>query len=274
MAVHILNLIENTEGSEGLICAHGLSFYVRTGHHKLLCDLGPSEDTVTNALRLGVDLEAVDTVILSHGHYDHSGGIMPFAKINTAAPIYMQRMAVGDFYSDRGGEMRYIGIDKDIAGLPQTVFVDGDLRIDDELSLFVIGRREEEIPPENLRLKQKVGDGFIQDDFRHEQFLVINDGGKRILMSGCAHNGILNILREFDRKYGGCPDIAVSGFHLKKKEPFTDEEIRGIKDMAARLSQYPTRFYTCHCTGEEAYAIMKDIMGDRLSYVRCGMEIS
>ncbi len=98
--MRIVNLIENTEGVEGCSCAHGLSFYIETEKHKLLFDLGPSGDTLGNAGQLGVDLKAVDTVILSHGHYDHSGGIISFSEINNDAPIYMQRSATGDYYAE------------------------------------------------------------------------------------------------------------------------------------------------------------------------------
>lgn len=98
----IINLIENTKGHEGCAYAHGLSFYVETTKHKLLLDLGPSEETLHNADKLGINLKEVDTVILSHGHYDHSGGIMPFARINPDATIYMQEMANGDYYAHNG----------------------------------------------------------------------------------------------------------------------------------------------------------------------------
>ena len=145
----ILNLIENTEGRSGCLFAHGLSFYVETKKHKLLLDLGPSEETIQNAGALGIDLSAVDTVVLSHGHYDHSGGILPFTKVNDKALIYMQESAVKDYYADDGEEalerFRYIGIDKDIAKLPQVRFINGDTVIDDELELFVIGKRSHEL---------------------------------------------------------------------------------------------------------------------------------
>ena len=98
----IINLIENTKGAAACASAHGLSFYVETSDHKLLVDLGPSAQTLKNAEKLGIDLKAVDTVILSHGHYDHSGGIMEFAKINPHAPIFMQRSADGNYYADDG----------------------------------------------------------------------------------------------------------------------------------------------------------------------------
>ena len=64
----IINLIENTQGMQGCAYAHGLSFYVETEKHKLLLDLGPSEETIQNAKILGIDLQQTDTVVLSHGH--------------------------------------------------------------------------------------------------------------------------------------------------------------------------------------------------------------
>ena len=112
--MRILNLVENEEGVPGCEAAHGLFFYVETQNHKLLFDTSPSEVVLRNAERLGVDLTAVDTVILSHGHYDHSGGIMAFTDINPRAKIYMQQNASGEYYAFDGEDkgFRYIGIDK------------------------------------------------------------------------------------------------------------------------------------------------------------------
>ena len=196
--MRIINLIENTEGIDGCTFAHGLSFYVETEKHKLLLDLGPSGETLQNAKKLGIDLSAVDTVVLSHGHYDHSGGILPFTMINDKALIYMQQSAVDDYFSDDGKNVlprfRYIGIDKKIASLPQVRFLNGDTGIDEELEVFVIRKRSHELPFTNKRLLVRTGDEYRRDDFCHEHFLVIHQEGKSILMSGCAHNGILSIL--------------------------------------------------------------------------------
>lgn len=273
----ILNLIENTEGHEGCAFEHGLSFYVETKKHKLLLDLGPSENTIENAKVLGVDLTAVDTVILSHGHYDHSGGILPFANINHDAIIYMQESAVGDYYADDGEEAEvrypYIGIDKEIAKLPQVKFVNGDTAIDDELELFVIKNRSHELPFTNKRLLVREDNEYRRDDFVHENFLVIHENGKSVLMSGCAHNGILSILDAYMDKYGKAPDVVISGFHLMKHSDYRDREIKEIEDIANELKKYPTRFVTCHCTGLAAFDIMKNIMGDSLEYVHSGEEV-
>ncbi len=274
----IINLIENTEGAAGCAFKHGLSFYIETEKHKILLDLGPSEETVANAKKLGIDLDGVDTVILSHGHYDHSGGILSFAKINSHAAIYMQDCAGRDYYSDNGESAgaeryRYIGIDKEIAKLPQVHLVKGDLRIDEELSLFTVKERSHDLPFTNHRLLVKMEEGFRPDDFRHEHYLVIREKGRCVLLSGCAHNGMLSILDAYMGKYGTQPDAVISGFHLMKKAPYTDYELGEIIDMAKELKKYRTKFVTCHCTGIPAYTVMKNIMGDQLSYVHSGEEV-
>ena len=275
--MRIINLIENTEGRSGCVYAHGLSFYVETKKHRMLLDLGPSGQTLQNAQALGIDLAAIDTVILSHGHYDHSGGILPFAGINDRALIYMQESAVGDYYSDRGRtapeRYEYIGIDKNIAKLAQVRFLQGDHRIDDELELFTIKNRSHKLPSSNKRILVRRGDQLLCDDFVHEQFLVIREGPKKVLMSGCAHSGILSIMDAFCDKYRKEPDLVISGFHLMKKTDYTGDEIREIEEIAGELKKYSTRFITCHCTGIPAFDRMKAIMGDQLAYVHSGEEI-
>ena len=276
--MRVVNLIENTKGHDRCAYAHGLSFYVETSKHKLLVDLGPTDAALYNAKELGIDLSKVDTVVLSHGHYDHSGGIMPFANINSDARIYMQETADADYYADDGeraeGERyRYIGIDKAIAELPQAVKIKGDHRIDDELDLFTIKKRSHDLPFTNKRLMIKENGELRRDDFVHEQYLVISEGDKKILISGCAHNGILSILDAFKEKYGAEPDMVISGFHLMKKTGYTDDELWQIVSMGTELMRYSTKFVTCHCTGETAYEIMKNVLGDQLQYVHSGENV-
>ena len=276
--MRIINLIENTEGSTGCAYEHGLSFYVETKKHKLLMDLGPSEETLKNAEKLGIDLTKVDTVILSHGHYDHSGGIMAFSKINPDAVIYMQESAGDEYYAYDGKSAgderyRYIGIDKDVMKLPQIKTIQGDCRIDDELEMFTVKERTHKIPFTNKRLLVRENGEYVQDNFRHEHYLVISDDDRKILISGCAHNGILSILDAYSKKYGSYPSAVISGFHLMKKVDYTDEELCEVVDIGKELKKYPTMFYTCHCTGEPAYKMMKLSMGEQLQYVHSGDEV-
>lgn len=147
----IITLMENTCGAEGFLFEHGLSLYIETKKHKILMDTGSSDGFLKNAERLGVDLTGVDAVFLSHGHYDHSGGILAFSELNPSASIYMQKLAGGDYYH---GD-RYIGIDKKILKLPQAKLLQGNCKLDEELSLFtdITGRRC--YPQSNLALTKK-----------------------------------------------------------------------------------------------------------------------
>lgn len=271
--MRILNLIENTPGAEGCLYEHGLSFYVETKKHKLLVDTGASAAFIHNAKVLGIDLAKVDTVILSHGHYDHSGGILSFVAMNPTAKIYMQQNAAGEYYHKDETVEKYIGIDQEIKRLPQVVWVDGDCKIDDELELFsnVTGRRL--WPQGNMELKELVDGAFLQDEFSHEQYLVITDGDKKLLVSGCAHNGVLNILGKYRELYGDNPYAMISGFHMRKKSDYTDEDIAVMEETARELCDTDTVFYTGHCTGEYPFEVMKKILGKQLVYVHSGEEI-
>ena len=287
--MRIINLVENTEGASGCGVEHGLCFYIETEKHKLLMDTGQTDLLLENAEKLGVDLTQVDTVVLSHGHYDHGGGILPFTKINSTAKIYVPEAAFGEYYAmNKAGEPHYIGLAKEIQELPQVVIVgsaaeaaegsetdpsDGIYHINDELSLFSGIGSEHPIPSTNQRLKKKTEDGFVQDDFAHEQCLVISEGVKKVLLSGCAHHGILNIMDRYCELFGEEPDFVISGFHMMKKHNYSDEDINMIIDTALALRQYKTVFYTGHCTGVEPYNAMKKLMGNQLHYVHSGDEI-
>ena len=187
-------VMENYMEGKDISAEHGLCIYVETKEHKLLVDTGQSNQTWKNAKALGIDLVSIDTVVLSHGHYDHSGGLLTFAKTHPFVHIYMRENAGDDYYSKREEGMHYIGIDKEILTLPNLHLISEDCSIDSELSLFtnVTGRKL--FPKGNKRLFQKIGKDFVEDDFSHEQYLVIQkEEGDYVLISGCAHNGILNI---------------------------------------------------------------------------------
>ena len=273
----IINLVENEPGDSGCEAAHGLSFYVETENHKLLFDSSPSDVVIRNARMLGVDLPAVDTVILSHGHYDHSGGILPFVELNPKAKIYMQNNAGGEYYAFDGEDkgFRYIGIDKKILSLPQVQLLKGDTKIDDELRIFTVDQRAYLLPSTNKRLRELYNGQYIQDEFHHEQNLLLTTGGKKILFCGCAHNGILNVMETLERKFGNTmlPDLVIGGFHLMKRTEFSEADNSEITEIANRLKKYPSHFATCHCTGLPVFNQMKEIMGEQLSYVRSGDEV-
>lgn len=268
--MRLIIVIEDTCGNLNCASEHGLCIYAETGQHKLLLDTGATSAFAKNAETLGIDLNQIDTVILSHGHYDHSGGIMEFRKRNNHAKIYMQRKAAGDYYH---GE-RYIGIDKEILQISNICLLDGNFQIDDELYLFagIEGRRH--WPKGNQTLSSMLNGRHVQDDFSHEQCLAISQDGCDILLSGCAHNGILNILDKYESIFRKMPDVVVSGFHMMKKSEYEEDEIAAIEETARELKKLDTLFYTGHCTGQQAFDIMHGIMGEQLRQMHSGEEIA
>ncbi len=271
--MRIVNLIENTEGSSGCLHEHGLSFYVETKGHKLLVDAGATDRFLENADKLGIDLGQVELMVLTHGHYDHAGGLLEFSHRNPDARILMRQGVDGAFYHKNDLIEKYIGIDPAIIDLPQAELLHGDFQAAEGIFLFggVTGRRL--WPAGNRELKVKLGEDFVQDDFGHEQYLVLEEDHKKILISGCAHNGILNILDRFREIYGTDPDAVISGFHMRKKSEYREEELEIVRKVADELVTMQTIFYTGHCTGETPYRVMKEIMGKQLVYVHSGDEI-
>ena len=108
--MRIVSLVDNISERSDIGSEHGLSFYIETTNHKILFDLGASALFSKNAEILGIDLELVDTVIISHGHYDHGGGLKHFMTINQKAKIYIKKEAFLDYYSIKEDGFEYIEI--------------------------------------------------------------------------------------------------------------------------------------------------------------------
>lgn len=271
--MRIVNLIENTRCRENLRTEHGLSLYVETPNHKLLLDTGASDAFLENAQRMGVDLSQVDILILSHGHYDHCGGVMAFRKRNATAAIYLQRRALGDYWLYSAAEQRYIGMDPAIRTLPNLHLLDGNRQIDEELFLFTGGGSGRFLPITNSELWEKTAFGLVADDWSHEQYLAIRTPKKSLLLSGCSHRGIANILEVYENLFGSAPDVVVGGFHTMNTQGYSRSEREMIDRLGTYLSGYSAVFYTGHCTGQQPYHWLKEKLGDQIHYLSTGEEL-
>ena len=271
----VVTLMENTACREGLSAAHGLSLYIETPRHKILFDMGPDDGFVANAGALGVDLGAVDLAILSHGHYDHGGGLGAFCAVNGHAPIYIHQEAFGPFYAlDEGAEPRYIGLDPALERLGDRLVRTGsDTRIDEELTLFA--NVPERIPAlaASAKLQKKTESGFVPDTFPHEQNLLVQAEGKTVLFAGCAHMGAANIWMEALQRTGRAPDTVFAGFHLMSLTPGQAEAEALLAATGAALQAGDTVYYTGHCTGDYAYETLKAMLGDRLRRFSGGLTV-
>lgn len=266
-------LIENTCENNDLGFEHGLSFYIETDKHRILSDTGASDKFIVNATKLGIDLSAVDTVVLSHGHYDHCGGVMAFSRLNYNAKIYLNSAADGDYYHIDSNENRYIGIDRELLSLPNIKLIEGNFKVDDEVFIINSVKTNRLQPLTNSALKSKVQNGLLPDDFCHEQYLEIRSNNKTVLISGCAHKGIVNIMEAYRDLRGSDPDVVISGFHTINNNGYSEQEIELIKEIGSELKEFKSKFCTCHCTGIEPYEILKEVIGEQISYISTGMII-
>ena len=256
-------LMENSAMDERFLCEHGLSLYIEMGGKKILFDAGQTDAFSLNAQKLGVDLAAIDLCVLSHGHYDHSGGLMRFLEINDHAPVYMHRRAIEPHYN---GTEKYIGISPALIDHPRVILTGDELALADGLHLCTCNALAAGCPASARGMTVRCGDLFTQDSFDHEQYLIIEEAGKRTVISGCSHKGILDIVKWLK------PDVLVGGFHFVKLDP-AGEDAAFLEDAAAQLLNQDCAYYTGHCTGEAAFAFLKERMGDRLHAIPAGAEI-
>ena len=184
-------LMENTPFAEGFRSEHGLSIHIETERHRILFDMGQSDGFIANAEKLGIDLAAVDIAVLSHGHYDHGGGLGAFLAVNRQAPVYVSQYAFDPCFS---GAERFIGLTPELSGHPRLRFVKEQLALNDGLELLACNERARPFRMDSYGLNTLRHNALIPDDFRHEQYLLIREQDKRVLISGCSHKGILNIM--------------------------------------------------------------------------------
>lgn len=252
-------LVENTSSRADCEAEHGLSLYIETGDRHILFDMGQSDLFSKNAEKLGVNLENVDMAVLSHGHYDHGGGLKRFLEVNAKASVYINQYAFEPHYN---GVEKYIGLDKTLENNSRFVYVGDALQIDKGLALYSCNDREQKYHMGSFGLNMEQDGVLVPDDFRHEQYLLIEENGKRVLISGCSHKGIMDIVDWFR------PDVLVGGFHFSKL-PLDDT----LKGYAEYLDSFHTEYYTCHCTGTEQYKYMRQYI-TKLQYISVGQMIT
>lgn len=270
----IKTLVENTSLSEDFCSEHGLSLYIETSQYKILFDVGTSGLFLQNAEKLDVDIAEVDYLVISHGHYDHGGGLGLFLQENKKAKVYLQQKAFEKHYSLRSkGQPAMIGLDSNLKDNDRIVLTSGFYTIDKGISLFSNVKIKAPRPKSNQGLLTEEDGQMIEDDFAHEQNLVVEEAGKTLLVTGCAHNGIMNILEHFQSLYGRMPDDVIGGFHLSSRI-YGNEDPEIIDRLGTYLLSTKAKFYTCHCTGLESYEKLKGLMGETIDYLSVGSQIT
>ena len=265
MEIHITTLSENTAAIPGLLAEWGLSILAEVDDQKVLLDAGLGNSTVHNALALGIDLSTIDTIVLSHGHADHTGGLRGLLiTMRKQVEILAHPDVWASKYVKRPGEevYSYIGIPfarEELEGLGATfvlakepVWITDHIVTTGEIPMLT---DYEQIDP-ILYVREE--DGFSPDPLRDDRALVIKTNRGLVVIAGCAHRGIINTLRHAQELTGvERIDTVVGGTHLIRAEADQLElTIANIKEMGVQ------RLGVSHCTGFQASVRLSQELGD------------
>ncbi|HUU26861.1 MAG TPA: MBL fold metallo-hydrolase [archaeon] len=253
--IHITSLVENTVTSSGLLAESGLAFWIETGSLSVLFDTGQGAVLLANATHLGLGLEKAGAIVLSHGHYDHTGGLSIALKKSPRAKIYAHPEAFQEKYvREPDGPVRSIGIssfNKHKLTESENEQVLSKAVTEIGSGLFVTG----EIP-RTTEFEDTGGPFFTDraclkpDPLTDDQALFFQSDRGTVVLLGCAHAGVINTLRYIRQITGGKPLHAVAGgMHLvKASEKRIERTIENIKELEIE------RLYPVHCTGISATA--------------------
>lgn len=273
----ITALIEN-KALPGLCCEHGLAVHIAYKGKNYLLDTGASDVFLENAKALQIDLTQVDAAMLSHAHYDHSGGYEGFFRQNDRAKVYLREAAKKLCYKMKDGEV-YIGIPEGVLDgyRGRFVFLKEDCCLEE--GVWLIGHHTPGLAQrgKQAHMYYRGKNGLLPDDFAHEQSLVFETEKGLVILNSCSHGGIDIIIREVMDVLPGRPIAAVvGGFHLMGTDGVAS--MRGSRKEVAALGERLLELgvghiYTGHCTGDPAFAVLQEVLGDKMSYFCTGTTI-
>ena len=247
----------------------GLSVYIEHNGKNILLDAGASELFSENAKKMELKLEDVDYAVLSHAHYDHSLGMKKFFEVNKNAPFYIQENCEENCYKVEDEEFVYIGLPEGILGAyPDRIRkVSGKVEIDD--GVYLLSHDTPNL--DNIGVREKMYQQFdflyVPDDFSHEQSLVFDMPDGLVVFNSCSHGGPDVIIDEVSRAFGGKNIVGyIGGFHLFNKP---DDFVREVASMLREVGI--KSIITGHCTGEAAFEILKEELGDIVTQLRTGL---
>lgn len=268
MKITILN--ENLTYQRGLLCEHGLSLLIEQDGRRWLFDTGQSDVFLRNAERMNVSLEHLDGIILSHGHYDHCGGLKTLLqeKGRQLPPVYVRKEAFEEKYADkRGGEKEEIGIPWERSEC-QNLHLLMEARTEIADGVWLLGRIPyteglESFSPGMFVLRR--GD-FERDPMADEQMLVIETDRGLSVFAGCSHPGILNCLHYIRECFPGKKIYSLlAGMHLMHARP---ERIQWTID---HLRAWEIEILMpVHCTGIRAISRIREDFPEQYKKAECG----
>lgn len=265
-------LSNNSVNRRGLIGEHGLSLFIEVDNNKILFDTGQTKAFSWNANNCGVELTLVDYIIISHGHYDHTGGLMEICKINNRANIFLHSKALVERYNAINGNpiRENIGIPYDLKNEEfekRVIYTNDFLKLDD--NIFLSGEIPRKYSDVNSLFVYKNPYGFYEEDIvLDEQFLAIKGKEGIYIFTGCSHAGVRNIIDYAKLLFTNDKIIGIiGGLHLSKlMSKSVDKVINNL------ISEELELVIPLHCTGMVAACEIKEKLREKCVLVNTGDE--
>jgi len=266
MNFKITTLVENSvpQSGKALLAEHGLSFYIEAGDRKILFDTGQNLAIANNARVLSIDLNQIDAVVLSHGHYDHSGGLQSILAINQNFTLYGHPDVFSPKVKKTNGSYKYIGIplekefivnrgialklDRNPVEIAPGVITSGEIALENDF---------EDVEP---MFFLKEGKEILPDTLADDQALILDTEKGMLVLLGCSHRGVINTLKHVAQMKGTDKIHAIlGGLHLGKA---SDDKLAKIID---HLRGFGLEMVGVgHCTGPRAFLALANEFKDRV----------
>jgi len=268
--MRITTLAENMVSKHDLLGEHGLSFILETDDEIILFDTGQGYTILHNAQKLGIDLSKVQKIVLSHGHYDHTGGLMGVLGVIKDANIFGHPDIFDMKYSKDDKKIRYIGLpftreDLESKGAKFNLSRNS---IQIAAGIWTTGeiKRQIDFEVSSDRLCVMGNDRLEKDSLMDDLSLVINSQKGVVVVLGCCHSGIINTLLHIQKMTDNAPiSMLIGGIHLvDATDEKIDKTIRFLSDFDIK------KLALCHCTGMKAMMRLYQAFGDKLMFNSVG----
>lgn len=237
-------LSENTSCNNNFLAEHGLSIYMNINDKKILFDTGQSDIFLKNANALGLNLKNLDAIILSHSHYDHTGGLSKLSHKN----VYIHKAFFQPKYKIENDKYKYIGTEfiKDNYKKNNSIeFIEIEHPIELYSDIWLICNLQKMQTPNKFYIKKELG--YTNDYFEDEIIMTMNTKKGLIIITGCAHSGIINVINGALNIHKNSKIFGLfGGFHLSM---LTNEK---KQEIAKKIDSYKIEnIGISHCTGND-----------------------
>jgi 7,8-dihydropterin-6-yl-methyl-4-(beta-D-ribofuranosyl)aminobenzene 5'-phosphate synthase len=247
-------LVENTAAGQGLLAEHGLAIWIEHGGHRILFDTGQGYALKKNARHLGIPLDSAEAIVLSHGHYDHTGGLAEVIQMSGLPRVFLHPAALAPRYArSSGGASRAIGMPEScveaVRGRAEVIWTESPTEI--YPGIHVTG------PVPRMTDFEDTGGPFFEDArcerpdlLPDDQALFLETERGLVVIAGCAHAGVINTLNYIQKLTGEKTFYSlIGGMHLAAAGPERmAQTIAGFRRFGLQ------QLMPGHCTGFQAMA--------------------